>query len=90
MQPDMPKRVLESLTSAVLTFDTDLRLTSMNPAGEILFETSAKKTVGHSLLALLPHSGRIVEILQQTLISRHPFTARSVRLLGTQSRAQFA
>lgn len=81
MQPDTPKRILESLTSAVLTFDSRLRLTSINPAGEMLFEISAKKTIGHTLTELLPHSGQIAEVLQQTLASRHPFTARGVRLL---------
>jgi len=81
MQPDTPKRVLESLTSTVLTFDADLRLTSINPAGEMLFETSAKKITGYKLSELLPRSGRIAEVLQETLSSRHPFTARSIRLL---------
>jgi two-component system, NtrC family, nitrogen regulation sensor histidine kinase GlnL len=81
MQPDTPKRILESLTSAVLTFDPGLRLTSINPAGEMLFEISAKKIVGHTLGELLPHSGQIAQVLQQTLDSRHPFTARGVRLL---------
>ena len=80
MQPDTPKRILENLTGAVLTFDTGLRLTSINPAGEILFETSAKKIIGHTLGELLPHSGQTAQVLQQTLASRHPFTARSVRL----------
>jgi two-component system nitrogen regulation sensor histidine kinase GlnL len=81
MQPDTPKRILESLTGAVLTFDAGLRLTSINPAGEMLFEISAKKIVGHTLNELLPHSGQIAEVLYQTLASRRPFTARSVRLL---------
>ncbi len=80
MQPDTSKRILENLTSTVLTFDTGLRLTSINPAGEMLFEISAKKILGHTLPELLPHSGQIVHTLQQTLKSRHPFTARGVRL----------
>jgi two-component system nitrogen regulation sensor histidine kinase GlnL len=81
MQPDTPKRVLENLTGTVLTFDTALRLTSINPAGEMLFETSAKKITGYKLSELLPRSGRIGEVLQETLTTRHPFTARGVRLL---------
>jgi two-component system, NtrC family, nitrogen regulation sensor histidine kinase GlnL len=40
----------------VLTFDADLRLTSINPAGEMLFEISAKKAVGQRLAELLPHA----------------------------------
>ncbi len=81
MQADTSKRILENLTSTVLTFDTGLRLTSINPAGEMLFEISAKKILGQTLPQLLPHSGPIVHTLQQTLKTRHPFTARGVRLL---------
>src|SRR6266566_4925456 len=81
MQHDKSERILENLASAVITFDTGLRLTSINPAGEMLFEISAKKVVGHTLAQLLPRSGQIVHTLQQTLRSRHPFTARSLRML---------
>lgn len=81
MQPDTSKRILENLTSVVLTFDVRLRLTSINPAGEMLFEISAKKILGHTLPELLPHSGQMVHTLRETLKTRHPFTARSVRML---------
>jgi two-component system nitrogen regulation sensor histidine kinase GlnL len=73
--------ILDNLTTAVLTFDGALRLTSINPAGEMLFEVSSKKVVGQPLAGLLPHSLRLVKTLKQTLASRHPFTARGVRLL---------
>src|SRR3990167_10299058 len=75
-----PSRILENLTTAVLTFDAELRLTSINPAGEMLFEVSAKKIVGQKLTDLLPQSRRMVKTLRQTLESRHPFTVRGVRL----------
>ena len=75
-----PSRILENLTTAVLTFDAELRLTSINPAGEMLFEVSAKKIVGQKLTDLLPQSRRMVKTLHQTLESRHPFTVRGVRL----------
>jgi len=81
MPPDSSKRILDNLTSAVLTFDAELRLTSINPAGEMLFEISAKKILGHPLPDLIPRSGQIMHTLQQTLARRHPFTARGVRML---------
>ena len=74
------QRILENLATAVLTFDADLRLTSINPAGEMLFEVSAKKIVGRKLTELLPESRRIATTLHHILESRHPFTARSVAL----------
>jgi two-component system nitrogen regulation sensor histidine kinase GlnL len=73
-------RILDNLTTAVLTFDADLRLTSINPAGEMLFEISAKKILGHPLADLLPHSPRLVRSLKQAVASRHPFTVRGVVL----------
>ncbi|MEW6331210.1 MAG: nitrogen regulation protein NR(II) [Pseudomonadota bacterium] len=73
-------RILDNLTTAVLTFDADLRLTSINPAGEMLFEISAKKAVGQKLAELLPHARLATRTLSQTLESRHPITARGVPL----------
>lgn len=72
--------LLENLATAVLTFDEQLRLTSVNPAGEVLFEISAKKILGQRLSDLLPHSPRLVRSLKQAVASRHPFTARGVVL----------
>ncbi|MHB8534760.1 MAG: nitrogen regulation protein NR(II) [Sulfuricaulis sp.] len=80
MSIETPSRILENLATTVLTFDTDLRLTSINPAGEMLFEVSAKKILGYRLDELLPQSRRMVKTLTETLKSRHPFTARGVRL----------
>ncbi len=80
MSHEPSQRILDNLTTAVLTFDGALQLTSINPAGEMLFEVSRKKVVGQPLASLLPHSQRLVKTLRQTLDSRHPFTARGVRL----------
>ncbi len=74
------QRILENLATAVVTFSADLRLTSINPAGEMLFEASAKKIVGRKLTELLPQSRRIATTLRHVLESRHPFTARGVAL----------
>lgn len=75
-----PTHILENLTTAVLTFDAELRLNSINPAGEMLFEVSAKKIVGQKLTDLLPQSRRLAKTLRETLESRHPITVRGVRL----------
>lgn len=80
MSHEPSQRILDNLATAVLTFDGELRLTSINPAGEMLFEVSSKKVVGQPLAGLLPRSQRLVKTLRQALASRHPFTARGVRL----------
>lgn len=80
MSTETPSRILENLATSVLTFDADLRLTSINPAGEMLFEVSAKKILGHKLNEILPHARQMVKTLTETLKSSHPFTAHGVRL----------
>jgi len=74
------QRVLDNLTTAVLTFDSDLRLTAINPAGEMLLEASAKKIVGQRLADVLPQDQPLARSLAQTLVTRHAFTARGLRL----------
>lgn len=73
-------RILENLSTTVLTLDADLRLTSLNPAGEMLFAISARKVLGQRITELLPQSERFVHALSDALASRHPFTAHGVRL----------
>lgn len=80
MSSDTLPRIIENLTTAVLTFDAALRLTSINPAGEMLFEISAKKVIGHPLAELLPQARIAIQTLGQTLENRQPFTARGVHL----------
>jgi two-component system, NtrC family, nitrogen regulation sensor histidine kinase GlnL len=82
----LPQRIFENLTTAVLAFDRELHLTLINPAGEMLFEVSAKKVIGQKLKELLPQSQPIIESLRETLSSRHPFTARGVNLILTGER----
>jgi two-component system, NtrC family, nitrogen regulation sensor histidine kinase GlnL len=74
------QHIFENLTTAVLVFDVELRLRAINPAGEMLFENSAKKIVGQRLADLVPQGVRLEDILRETLRSHHPFTARGVRL----------
>ncbi len=73
-------RVWENLNTAVLLFDEELRLVAINPAGETLFEISAKQIVGQPLLRFLPHGRPLVKSLRKTLASGHPFTERALPL----------
>ncbi len=73
-------RIIDNLATAVLTFDHALRLTFINPAGEMLFHVSAKKVLHRPLPELLPHSRVLVRRLQQSLSEGIAFTAHGVRL----------
>lgn len=74
------QRILDNLTTAVLTFDSALRLTAINPAGEMLFEVSAKKIIGLPLTDLLPKGRALARALSHTLTTRRPLTTRGLRL----------
>ena len=80
MAPSAAQHVIENLTTAVLTFDSDLLLTSINPAGEELFATSAKRIIGQPLTSLLRRGQPFARSVTRTLETLHPFTARGVRL----------
>jgi len=80
MAPATTQRLIDNLTTAVLTLDSGLVLTAINPAGEVLFATSAKRIVGQPLTSLLRRGQPFVRSLMRTLETRHPFTARGVRL----------
>jgi two-component system nitrogen regulation sensor histidine kinase GlnL len=75
------RRILENLNTTVLTADADLRLTSINPAGEMLFELSAHQLIGHDLAELLPQNRALIEALRQALATGHPFTEHGLRLM---------
>jgi len=71
------KTILDNLNTAVLLFDSALRLLYINPAGEMLFEVSSRHVRGRRAGALLPWSKRPVEKrLRQALTTRQPFTER--------------
>lgn len=80
MMTEPCRRLLDNLSTAVVTFDSELCLTGINPAGEMMFGVSAKKVLGQPLPDLLPASPHLVKSLKQTLTSRNPFTARGITL----------
>ena len=58
-QAELQKRVLEGMSTVVLLFDADLNLGYINPAGEMLFEQSARHLLGLSFVELIQHRDEI-------------------------------
>jgi len=58
-QAELKKRVLEGMSTVVLLFDADLTLNYINPAGEMLFEQSARHLLGLSFVELIQHRDEI-------------------------------
>ena len=72
------KRILENSNTAMLVFDQDLRLTYLNPAGEMLFSLSLHRIEGGELHALFADSNKFITNVELALNSGHPFTEREL------------
>lgn len=72
--------ILENLTTAVLTLDHELRVTTINPAGEMIFDASTKKMVGHPFAETMLRGDALMQALRESLGSGHPITVRGVTI----------
>jgi len=74
-------KILDHLVTAVLLFDGDLRLTYINPAGEMLLQASARYVLGQGIDTLMPWPECSMEQrLRDALSSRRPVTEREVTI----------
>lgn len=80
------QRILENLSTAVVVVDGGLRLRSINPAGELLFQLSARQILGQSLAELLTDNAELIQALRQAHTSQHPFTEHGLRLMLSGAR----
>lgn len=89
MDPMTPhyRSLLEGLTTSVLLLDESLRLIFMNPAGEMLFEHSARRTTGRSIHDLIPLDEGLRTGLLESLKTGRPFTERERRLTLSPDRS---
>ena len=81
-QLELQNRVLEGMSGVVLLFDADLMLVYINPAGETLFEQSARHMVGVPYQELIQHreentTSKWIEEIK----SGHSFTRHEVPLV---------
>ena len=79
--------IIDSLNTTILVLDQNLNLSYINPAGEMLFATSARLTLGQSFDRLLQDSPDFIAALQHSLDNHHPYTEREIhlRLHNTQT-----
>jgi two-component system, NtrC family, nitrogen regulation sensor histidine kinase GlnL len=79
--------VLDNLTTAVLALDRDLRMTAINPAGEMMFEMSSKKMLGQRFTELIASGDALLQALRDSLAAGHPITAHGVTVELPGNRA---
>jgi len=74
------QQIVEGLSSGVLMFNQALKLNYVNPAGEMLFEISAKRMLGLTPEQVFPNNNTLVEAMRKAFLSGHPFTDREISL----------
>ena len=80
-ESDAYSRILDALSSAVITFDSDLRLSYMNPAAEMLFAASLRHLSGMKADELMKCPGEEVKAnLRRAIATGNPFTERELVL----------
>lgn len=75
-----PDILLDNLATAVLCLDADLRVTYLNPAGEILFAVSARQCAPEPIDQVLPQLSGQRERLRRALEEGAAYTERELRL----------
>jgi two-component system nitrogen regulation sensor histidine kinase GlnL len=74
------RRIFENLNTAILTLDNQLRITSANPACEMLFARSRNQLNLQPISSLID-TPQLMDSLNETLKSDHPLTVRSCQLI---------
>jgi two-component system nitrogen regulation sensor histidine kinase GlnL len=83
----LEQRIVENLSTAVLLFDSGLRLRYINGAGEMLFAVSSRQVLGQEAECLLPcPGGAIGTKLRTALRAGHAFTEREISLTAADGR----
>ncbi len=80
MLKDYYRRVVDSLSIAVVVLDRRLRLLFMNAAAETLFELSFRKAYKQALPELIAGAGSFIVGLRRCLENGHPYIERELQL----------
>ncbi|SFN42067.1 nitrogen regulation protein NR(II) [Marinobacter pelagius] len=77
------KSILDSLTTAVLVLEDNLRIRYLNPAAESLFETSLTRSQGHPFREILAASEDALKTLDAALKNGQAYTRREAEFVLT-------
>jgi two-component system nitrogen regulation sensor histidine kinase GlnL len=85
-----PAAVLDGLSTAVLTVDGLLRISSLNSAAETLFSVGRRHAIGLRLVQAIPYFFALADRFEQALASGTGFIERELRLTrnGDENHAE--
>lgn len=78
--PELPRHLLENLTTAVMLLEQNLQLVYMNPAAEMLLAASLTRFRQQAVSQLFQEPDSGLDTLSQAAISGHPYTKREAQL----------
>ena len=91
MLPDrFLRQILDNLTTAVLLLDSDLRLSFMNPAAEMLLAVSGQRVYQQPVQDLFTDSAAALDSLHNAVENGHPFTKREAQLTLSNGQSMMA
>lgn len=77
----LAQAVLDNLSTAVMVFDSHLRLSLLNTAGESLLSISKRKVAGQKPDEILPFAPSFIEAVERALSSQHAYTEWGMELV---------
>lgn len=81
-----PEQILDTLTTAVLLLDEELRLTYLNPSAENLFEISQRQVLGQYWPKIVKLRQTVTERLEAVIKVQDSFTERELELLSASGQ----
>ena len=77
----MANNILDSLTSAIICLDHQLRLCYMNQSAESMLEVSGTRLCGHAISEILVNSGELQSMLYDALQTGQAYTKRREQIV---------
>jgi two-component system nitrogen regulation sensor histidine kinase GlnL len=79
--------LIENINTAVLVFDKNLHLLTINTAGENLLSLSQRKITGQYIMEFLPGASRFAETIEKSLVFRQPYMEWDMDLVLPTSKS---
>jgi two-component system nitrogen regulation sensor histidine kinase GlnL len=83
---DLYKRLLDNLSTGVIAFDEDLRLSYINPAAESIIAISGRQIQQFWIGDIFTHAEQDIADIRNAVLSHHSFTKRKAELHMPQGK----
>lgn len=78
INPNTALLMFDNLSTAVMLFDKNLKLTCVNAAAEDMLLISNRRAIGQTPAEIIPQPPTLADMIRKTLETGHPYTERGV------------